>query len=135
MKINCSITENYFKEKARMTQVDDEGKCKVGCNKCLFNGINNKKELPCCDFENLYPQEAIATVQKWSDEHPRETILEHFRKVLPYMELFDDSKCCSICPSDIDKRISDYVGCNNGELSCKNCWSRDYEEALKDAQR
>lgn len=72
MKIDCSKTENYFKEKARMTKG-----CTIDCMKCDLSGHNNGKEKSCTKFECKYTKEAIKKVQKWSDEHPIIKLTEH----------------------------------------------------------
>ena len=43
MKIGCSKTENYFKEKARMTKGDKNG-CYIGCINCPLAECNNGKK-------------------------------------------------------------------------------------------
>ena len=73
MKVDCGYTENYFKEKNRMTK-----NCEIGCNHCLIGSHNNGFDLLCVEFENTYPDKAIEIVQKWSDEHQVETRAEHF---------------------------------------------------------
>ena len=75
--IDCSKTENYLNEKARMTKKDKLGRCKLYCGECLLNNKNNgtSENLLCGAFEAIYPEKAIEIVQKWSDEHPRKTYL------------------------------------------------------------
>ena len=64
MKIDCSKTENYLKERGRMTK-----NCVICCSDCPLSGENNGKNLGCGKFENRYPEEVIGIVQAWSDEH------------------------------------------------------------------
>lgn len=80
--IDCTKTENYFAEKARMTRATESkyGICKINCKKCPLYPTNNwtSESLSCVSFEKIYPEKAIAIVQKWSDEHPQKTYLSEF---------------------------------------------------------
>ncbi len=75
LKIDCSKTENYFNEKARMTEYN-RGDCLINCENCenyenceLDPKFNKYRNL-CGYFELRNPKKAIKAVQKWSDEHP-----------------------------------------------------------------
>ena len=119
MKIDCKITENFLREKARI--------CDEGCEKCPFSMHNNGIDLYCDDFLEEYPREAIEIVQKWSDTHPRKTYKEDFYERFPnaekvngypifaqrciYKEL--NEKCTEICTE---------------EYNCLSCWDRIMEE-------
>ena len=50
MKVDCGYTENYLKEKNRMTK-----NCKISCESCPISNDNNKTDLPCEEFEATYP--------------------------------------------------------------------------------
>ena len=83
MKIDCSKTENYLKEKARMTN-----NCKIGCSNCPFCCSNNGYNLGCSSFENTHIKEAIEIVQKWSDEHLKKTWADKLAEMLPNMSQY-----------------------------------------------
>lgn len=62
--IDCSKTENYFKEKGRMV-----GKmklknglyvCTIKCRDCPLSNFNNEasENMSCADFEMVYPKNA-----------------------------------------------------------------------------
>ena len=70
MKIDCTKIEDYRNEKRRMTKRTRDGKCHIKCEDCPFDIFNNGKRIPCLDFEAFYHKDAVAIVQKWSDEHP-----------------------------------------------------------------
>lgn len=76
--IDCSRTENYFAEKQRMTKkhkLNHGGyACKLNCTDCPLSHLNNGSTMLCSDFERIYPEKAIAIIQKWSDEHPQKLI-------------------------------------------------------------
>lgn len=73
--IDCSKAENYFAEKQRMAKkhkLNHGGyACKLNCADCPLSHLNNGSTMLCSDFETLYPERAVAIVQKWSDEHPQ----------------------------------------------------------------
>lgn len=100
MKVDCGYTENYLKEKNRMTK-----NCKISCESCPISNDNNKTDLPCEEFEATYPDKAIEIVQKWSDEHQVETRAEHFLKMHPNARM----------------RSGHPIG-------CKKCWDKPYIE-------
>ncbi len=56
----------YFKEKASMTN-----NCEIACPDCMLSIWNNGTRGSCRYFEYRHPEQAIAIVQKWAQEHPR----------------------------------------------------------------
>ena len=78
--IDCSKTENYLNEKARMTKLRKLPHggylCTLKCCECLLSCQHNgtSEKIPCTDFETAYPLQAITIVQKWSNEHPEKHI-------------------------------------------------------------
>ena len=123
MRIDCSKTLNYGAELDRMCDANtSEGRCKTGCG--LY-------KLTCWRAKEI-TQEHIDIVQKWSDEHPQETMAEHFLKMLPNAKISSDGTPV-ICPH--------YIGWGNqgrcpkadGKFgSCTECWNRPYREAGAD---
>lgn len=119
--IDCSRTENYFKEKARMTKKRKYGVCKLKCTNCPLSVKNNGTGVSCSHFETGYPGKAIAIMQKWSDEHPQKTylseLLEHFPNVpLTTTEIPED-----ICPFHLGFMSKD--DCRN-DRNCIKCWNQ-----------
>ena len=119
--VDCSKTENYFKEKRRMCS---SSKSCVGCEIKLEKG---KKW--CFEFCEENPKKAIEIVQKWSDEHPQKTMLSDFKKKHPNAQMTNNGipKTCPYylgyvksegCPKDAD-------GFN---VFCVDCWNRPYNE-------
>lgn len=123
--IDCSKTENYFAEKRRMTKRAENGLCKLGCSDCPLCSINNNKGQSCTAFEMLYPEKVIATVQKWSDEHPQKTFLSELLKNYPNVPLGDDGTPDLICPYDLGLVSID--DCRK-DYNCMRCWSQLVEE-------
>lgn len=121
--INCTKTKNYFAEKARMTKKDKLGRCKLYCGECLLNNKNNgtSENLLCGAFEAIYPEKAIAIVQKWSDEHPRETYLSEFLKNYPNAQLRIDGTPRGVCPYYLGLMSRD--DCRK-DHNCVECWNQ-----------
>lgn len=127
--IDCSKTENYFAEKRRMTKKHKLNGgayiCELNCTDCSLNSSNNGPSdmMSCSDFETIYPQKAIAIVQKWSDEHPKRTYLGEFLEHYPNAEL--DHGVPKVCL----KKLGVVSGCaktKKGDLyiSCYRCWNQ-----------
>lgn len=117
--IDCSKTENYFAEKRRMTKRAENRLCKLGCSNCPLCSINNNKGQSCTAFEMLYPEKAIAAVQKWSDEHPQKTFLSELLKNYPNIPLCCDGIPDGICPYDLGLMSID--DCRK-DGNCVKCW-------------
>lgn len=54
--IDCSRTENYFKEKARMTKKRKYGVCKLKCTDCPLSVKNNGTGVSCESLEMFYSE-------------------------------------------------------------------------------
>lgn len=112
----------YFEEKKRM--LDSLGRksgiCSgVNCSDCPFYAF--KRGLLCGEFEFGYPEEAIAIVEKWAEEHPQKTMLMDFLEKYPNAPLRWDSIPCA-CPWALG--YEEKRKCTN---SCKDCWNRPLE--------
>lgn len=82
MKIDCAYTENYLKERARMSNSCSEGTC----INCPLLSLLNSKNMSCNEYESKYPSKMIDFVQKWSDEHQIKTYKEDFFEKFPAAE-------------------------------------------------
>ena len=124
-KIDCSITENYLKEKARMTKSVLKG-CTITCRECPLSDYNNPEHIGCGWFEKRYPKEAISIVQKWSDEHPIKTILDDFLEKYPKANLRPNGASPYLCPYSLGYEEAAY--CDGQEFrNCRECWNRPLE--------
>ena len=119
MKIDCSITENYLREKARMTT-----NCGIRCIECPFHGTNNNKNISCGMLELGYPTEAIAIVQKWSDERPVMTNKEKFVQTMKDVFGADIVINNGDCPPT-DSYLEE---CNERCSECLKWWDEPYKE-------
>lgn len=118
--IDCNITANYFNEKRRMTK-----RCELSCSNCP---LNKDKILSCIAFQMLYPEKAIAIVQKWSDEHPRKTYLSEFLKNYPNTLLNDDGTPKRICPYELGLISKNNCRINRINHNCIECWNQPIKD-------
>ena len=89
----------YFEEKKRM--LDSLGRksgiCSgVNCSDCPFYAF--KRGLLCGEFEFGYPEEAVAIVEKWAEEHPQKTMLQGFLEKYPNAPKEEDGMPMYVCP-------------------------------------
>ncbi len=117
MRIDCSKTENYFKEKSRMTDNCNPYLCKG----CPLEYSNNFEEMYCREFEQTHPDKAIEIVQKWSDEHPPETMAEHFFKLFPNAPR-NENGVPYVCQC-----LLDLIPVEPCLLDCEECWNKPYK--------
>lgn len=132
--MDCSKTENYFKEKARMTKSNRQGFCDITCNCCPLNRTNSGLFVSCTRLERSYTQKAVEIVQKWSDEHPKKTFLSEFLKHYPNVQLDSDGVPDGICLATLGL-CEDCVKmdeCGNAiserDCTCMDCWNTPIEE-------
>lgn len=126
--IDCSRTENYFAERRRMTKVRSGAYyiCKLDCADCPLSAKNNGTGVTCTDLEMLYPEKAIAIVQKWSDEHPQKTYLSKLLEHFPNVPLHVTGTPKDLCPYHLGLMSID--DCRN-DRNCVNCWNQPVEES------
>ena len=121
--MDCSKTENYFKEKVRMIKADTHAYCRIDCRTCSLCSENNGTGIDCTKLELLYPQKAIEIVQRWSDEHPQKTYLSEFLKHYPKAQLDKYGLPIDICLCKLG--LGEDCG---GEGDCTQCWNTPIEE-------
>lgn len=131
--IDCSKTENYFAEKRRMTKrrkiYGNAYMCKIDCANCPLNSLNNGTNdmTSCSDFEALYPEKAIAIVQRWSNAHPQKTYLTELLEKYPNVLLNDDGTPQGMCPHQLGLKDS-IADCKVGD-DCVACWNQPIEDS------
>ncbi len=122
--IDCSKAANYLAEKRRMAKIDEKGGCSIACFKCPLGPDNNGKAKGCTTFEACYPEEAIAAVQRWSNEHPQKTYLTELLKIFPNTPLNDDGTPKGICLYELGATNLDNCEVDN---ACAKCWNQSIE--------
>lgn len=132
--MDCTKTENYFKEKVRMIKADTHAYCRIDCRACSLCSENNGTGIDCTKLELLYPQKAIEIVQRWSDEHPQKTFLSEFLKYYPNAQLDSDGVPDGICLAtlglceDCIKMDESGNAISERDCSCMDCWNTPIEE-------
>lgn len=111
----------YLKIKKRMTTG-----CTSNCSQCALYADNNPYGEDCTVFEIQYPEEAVAAVEKWAEEHPTKTRMDEFIEKYPKATVFKNDEYIDMCPASIDATRT----CPNWE--CKRCkleyWNEEVEE-------
>ena len=130
--IDCSKTKNYFAEKLRMTKkhklTDGTCICELNCDDCPLSSSNNGSSdmMSCSDFQTIYPQEAIKIVQKWSDEHPEQTLLTAFNSYYPQATKGENG-IPHICLAKLGKVNYCNELFNPSSKRCEECWNTPVE--------
>lgn len=127
MKIDCSITKNYFTEKVRMTKREEgerEGMCGIDCNEYPLSSARNGLNKYCGSLELFYPGTAVDIVQKWSDENQTKTRAEKFFENFPNAKNHGtgDDKMPNIAVCSLNNKIK----CTTE--NCSMCWLEPYKE-------
>ena len=128
--IDCSRTENYLVEKQRMTKKHKPNAgayiCELDCLDCPLSHSNNGIGEPCFGLETLYPEKAIAIVQKWSNTHPQKTYLSEFLKHYPNALLNDTGLPKGVCLYNLG--LMSLADCKK-DRNCVECWNQPIEES------
>lgn len=117
-KVDCSVTVNYARERARMCKYHTT---RVKCHECPMGSSHNGTNYNCECLLFECPQKAIEIVQKWSDEHPVKTRLEDLLEKYPQTQLTNINKAPSFKPCTVGY-------CDNCDKCLKNhaayyfCW-------------
>lgn len=129
MKKDCSKTQVYFSEKNRMCNSISV------CRFCPFSYVNNGMENGCNGIERQNIQRAIEIVQKWSDSHPRVTILEDYLCRFPNAGINGVGTPYDTCPYRLgyEEYGDRYCSKTRGnEQKCIVCWNRYLDEIQKE---
>lgn len=126
MRIDCSKTLNFATERKRMCEDYFHRICYKGDEECPLHKIHtNEWGFPFnCKSIDCITQELIDDMQKWSDEHPKETLVDRFYKIFPNALRNPQNLQPMACPYQLGWYEED--GCP--EMSCEDCWNRPYIE-------
>lgn len=97
----------FLKAKVRMCE-------NIHCEACGLHSGN----IYCVTYCFVYPDEAVAAVEKWAKEHPIKTRQSEFLKYYPYAYKLDTIQ---ICPSMVDYDLF--------ERGTYNCRSAKFEHS------
>jgi len=125
MKIDCNITENYFKELKRMCKNFPQSTC-IGCP--------IRQDNDACGFYLKHNGEkTIKTVQEWSDAHQQKTYLEDLLEKYPKVKLNSKGYPDDFCPNNLGYvhkklRRDEKTGKHIASPNCLKCWNQIMEE-------
>lgn len=109
----------FLKEKKRMCDSFDDY-----CTGC---GIQEKNlKMHCSTYIKKYPEQAVAIVEEWSEEHPQETRLSQFLKYYPNAPL-DMYGIPRACVKDLGIVEYEYL-CSDDCTDCPDCWNTPIKE-------
>ena len=121
---DCTKTVEFLREWKRMCDN------KVFSELCTCCPMNYKgtghADMTCSMYARAYPDDAIAIVQKWSDEHPVMTWAGKLKELLPNADI--ESIICGGCPCDYFGDIAPNNKKCNATEECRVCWSGEYKE-------
>ena len=121
-KIDCSKTLNYAKEYKRMCDFYD--------NNGLCEACPMVEEKACHNAEKI-TQKHIDIVQKWSDEHPQQTMADKFFEIFPNA-MKTPTNLPVVCPKYLGWPTE--LPCPKlygQQIHCTVCWNRPYSEVAK----
>lgn len=122
--IDCSVTENYLKEKARLSK-----NCEIDCSLCPLCSKNNCLQSSCTQLEQISPNLAVVIVQKWSDSCPMKTYKDDFLEHFPKAKI-NVNGVPSLCRKYVYGFENGKSGCRI-DSSCERCWN---EEMMEESQ-
>lgn len=109
----------FIKEKQRMCKSNED------CISCALEYPQNEMDMDCLTYINEYPEEAVAIVEKWAEEHPRKTFLSDLLEKHP-KAMLKKSGIPNFCPVNLGYgREQCYYEL---EHDCVACWNRPLEE-------
>ena len=108
----------FLKEIKRMCDSFDDN-----CAGCEIHRQN--LSLYCSTYIKKYPEQAVAIVEKWAKEHPRETRKDDFFEKFPHAKKMSDG-----IPEVCAAKVGYLRECPhpNVEDFCKECWNTPIEE-------
>ena len=110
----------FLKESSRMCKsFNDNCKNKDGNN--FYCGLryeaNKNNEEYCKKYIKNHPDKAVAIVEKWSREHPKETRQSEFLKLFPEAPIFEGVLGIDPCKL-VDSNLYNWIYLNDCGCSC-----------------
>lgn len=120
MMNDCSKTEIYLSEKARMTKACESGFCRIRCENCPLDRRNSGADSSCMELELKHREIAVKIVQGWSNTHPKKTYLSEFLMRYPHAPLDEKGLPKGVCPYYLG--LKDIEECKKGCMR-RECWN------------
>lgn len=115
---DCTKTVDFLREWKRMCKNHNCNDCPLG-NKKHVSTLCRWYVIDECD-------NAIAIVQKWSDEHPVMTWEGKLKELLPNVDMSKIIGTC--CPYNLLGGKAPNVETCRSALECIYCWNGEYKE-------
>lgn len=119
---DCTKTAEFLREWGRMCIGTD-------CIFCPMDEMAQGGGFVCRTSVQIHPDDAIAIVQKWSDEHPVMTWMSKLVEKFPNAEKI--SMITGACPGWVFGTGPNMhrTGCDGRrERRCEECWNGEYKE-------
>lgn len=97
------------------------------CHECPLGLDNNGMGVKCSVFVMQEPEKCIEIMKKWTEEHPRKTIVQEFLEKYPDAPINGRGYPVTMCPDSLG--YSRYEKCPSVGNICVDCWNRSLEEA------
>lgn len=101
------------------------------CIDCPMEDSSSRNCMPCKWIFNDI-EKVVSIVKKWSEEHPRKTLLQDLLEKYPNVEL-KYNKFPEICPYSLGYATNEECCLDTDEQfcseECEECWNRTLEEA------
>lgn len=125
--MDCKITENFLSEWYRLCKSKAVGY--EACATCEMWFLD-KEQGGCKASVMKDPQRAIKIVQRWSDEHPKKTLLTEFLKSYPNVKLNNCGYPEYIIPCELGVIHKSCAYQYNSSCDiCQDCWNTPVEES------
>lgn len=84
-------------------------------------GVPKKRFIyPCAGQETGSPEEVVAEVEEWAEDHPIKTRQSEFLKLFPYARVKKANGLPIVSPCDLDVKLADK--CKG--IPCQECWKK-----------
>lgn len=105
----------YFEIKKRMVKLDEDGLCNIDCRDCLLGTYNNKANIPCIYFQNIFTEKAVEILEKWDKENSVITNGDKLREIFPN---FIEEDFCAMDLGLISSEQCRKYDCEYCEIEC-----------------
>ena len=90
---------------------------------CAGCALSDKSTDPCSKWCFDHPEEAVAAVEKWAEEHPIKTRQSEFLKMFPNVVLNDKGQP-GYCPKMLDTEYKPVGSCVLDVDICQRCMDK-----------
>lgn len=92
-------------------------------------GVPKKRFIyPCAGQETGSPEEVVAEVEEWAEDHPIKTRQSEFLKLFPYARVKKANGLPIVSPCDLDVKLADK--CKG--IPCQECWKKFWLAEVED---